>query len=308
MKKKELISELNKIVKDNKDASVSDVDMYGEQLHELLFKKSSTHTLIFIIFALLSVIFIKKSNSLSFVSLETYLSMVTIFALISFIIMLVFFTLYIYNKKKNVVLTKENVKKEFSFFEFYDIVGFIFIVTTTLFWCVIFILTPVEVRGDSMIDTCYNEDKVIVWHLAYKIERGDIVVADALNYNFIDETDFIIKRVIAKPGDVITFSKDKKELRINGEVVTFKNQWSEFTLDYFQTMLTVVGDVNQIHYSLNESDGLYQGTVPAGYYVLFGDNYSNSQDSRFVGLIKEEDILGICIFRIFPFDRFGVLN
>ena len=308
MKKKELISKVNEIVSTDNLETISDLNIYGEELQSLLFKKSSIHTLIFILFALLSVIFINKSNVLSFISIKTYMLMIGLFALISFITTIVFLTLYIYNKKKNVVFEKTSLKKNFKFYEFYDIISFIFVVVSSLLWCIIFILTPVEVRGDSMIDTCYNQDKVIVWHLSYEINRGNIVVADADGYNFSNETDFIIKRVFAKPGDVITYSKYTNVLRVNDKPVVRGNKALEFNLEYFQTMLTVVGEENQIHYSLEEVDGLYYGTVPAGYYILWGDNYNNSQDSRFVGLISEKDILGICIFRIYPFDSFGLLR
>lgn len=307
MKKKELISKINDVVKENSETSISEIDIYGENLHALIFKKSSIHTLIFIIFALLSIVFVNKSNLLSFISLETYLVMISIFAIITSVVMIVFFTLYIYNRKKNVILTKEKVKKDFKFFEIYDIISFIFIVISTLLWCIIFILTPVEVRGDSMIDTCYNEDKVIVWHMSYKINRGNIVVAEADGYNFSDDIDFIIKRVFAKPGDEITYSKYTNVLRVNGKATVLGNKALEFNLDYFQTMLTVAEN-GQIHYSLEEIDGLYRGTVPEGYYILWGDNYYISQDSRSVGLIKEEDILGICIFRIYPFNSIGLLR
>ena len=281
--------------------------LYVELFSLLMFSKSFKHTLIFTILTLLSVIFVNKSHVLSFISLENYLLMLGLFTLVSFITMLVFSTLYIYNKRKNVVVEEKHVRQSFKFYEFYDIISFIFVVVATLLWCIIFILTPVEVRGDSMIDTCYNEDKVIVWHLNYEINRGNIVVADAEGYNFNEDTEFIIKRVFAKPGDEITYSKYTNVLRVNGKAVIDGKKALEFNLDYFQMMLTNVNS-GELHYSLEEIDGLYRGTVPAGYYILWGDNYNNSQDSRYVGLIAEEDILGICIFRIYPFTSFGLLR
>ena len=47
------------------------------------------------------------------------------------------------------------------------------------------------------------------------------------------------------------------------------------------------------------------GIVPEGYSIVFGDNVT-SLDSKNVGLIKNEDILGVSIFRIYPFDKIGV--
>ena len=40
-------------------------------------------------------------------------------------------------------------------------------------------------------------------------------------------------------------------------------------------------------------------------YFVLGDNRTDSIDSRILGPIKEEDILGHASFIIFPFSRFG---
>ena len=40
-------------------------------------------------------------------------------------------------------------------------------------------------------------------------------------------------------------------------------------------------------------------------YFVVGDNRNNSADSRIIGLIKKEDILGSVSFRIFPLTKIG---
>ena len=42
-------------------------------------------------------------------------------------------------------------------------------------------------------------------------------------------------------------------------------------------------------------------TIPQGYYFVVGDNRSNSLDSRVIGLIAKNKIVGKAIFNVFKF-------
>ena len=63
-------------------------------------------------------------------------------------------------------------------------------------------------------------------------------------------------------------------------------------------MMMTIKEDNKICYDI--------GIVPEGYSIVIGDNFGNSTDSRLIGLISNEDILGKCIFRIYPFSQFGI--
>lgn len=137
-----------------------------------------------------------------------------------------------------------------------------------------FIVTPIRVNGPSMNDTLENNDIMILDEISYKfsgIERFDIVV---IKY----DDDFLIKRVIGLPGEEIEY-KDNS-LYVDGKKVkeNFKHAETE--------------DIDKIKVPKNE------------YYVL-GDNRVNSTDSRIIGTVSIDDVLGTTKFTIFPFDRFG---
>lgn len=140
-----------------------------------------------------------------------------------------------------------------------------------------FVITPVQVNGDSMYNTLSNNDIMLLDKISYRfsnIERFDIVV---LNYN----DKHLIKRVIGLPGDTVKIIENK--LYINDEYVEEK----------FLSSSVITED-----YEL-------QGKVPDGYYFVMGDNRSVSLDSRRLGVFSKSKIEGKTSFTIFPFSHFG---
>lgn len=140
-----------------------------------------------------------------------------------------------------------------------------------------FIISPIRVHGDSMYDTLRNGDIMILNKIGYSlsgVERFDIVV---LKHN----DKYWIKRVIGMPGEKLKVINNK--LYINEEYIEepFLDE-NEITSTFF-----------------------LEDTIPEGYYFVMGDNRDESNDSRIVGPIAENDILGIANYTIFPFSRFG---
>lgn len=139
-----------------------------------------------------------------------------------------------------------------------------------------FIITPIKVNGASMNDTLLNKDIMILDKISYNfsdIKRFDIVVIKK-------DKEYLIKRIIGLPGEKIEY-KDNK-LYVNDEVIeeNFKHKETE-------------------NFILEE-------TIPDGYYFVVGDNRPDSLDSRVIGLIKEEEILGKTSLTLFPFKRIGI--
>ncbi|MFC2078654.1 signal peptidase I [Candidatus Bipolaricaulota bacterium] len=54
--------------------------------------------------------------------------------------------------------------------------------------------------------------------------------------------------------------------------------------------------------------GVTPTEVPAGTWFVLGDNTNNSWDSRYWGFVDEKDFIGEPFLRVWPLDRFGLMN
>ena len=138
----------------------------------------------------------------------------------------------------------------------------------------IFICTPINVNGSSMSNTLKDGDIMILNKIGLKtngIDRFDIVVIQT-------DSNFLIKRVIGLPGETISY-KDEI-LYINGKVVEDKYN------------LNITGDIDATKIGKDE------------YYVM-GDNRKVSKDSRLIGCVEKDDIIGKTNFILFPISKFG---
>lgn len=142
-----------------------------------------------------------------------------------------------------------------------------------------FIVTPVRVDGNSMNDNLKNGEILLLKKYDKNFERFDVIV-------FKYKSEKLVKRIIGLPGEEVVY-KDNK-LYINGKYIEEK-MISKTTYDF---------NLREIGFEI----------IPNGYYFVMGDNRTNSKDSRIIGLVSEEDILGSTDFIIFPFNKFGSIN
>jgi len=54
--------------------------------------------------------------------------------------------------------------------------------------------------------------------------------------------------------------------------------------------------------------GVTPTEVPTGYWFVLGDNTNNSWDSRYWGFVNEADFIGEPFLRVWPLNRFGLMN
>ncbi|MGP7817523.1 signal peptidase I [Niallia sp. 01092] len=140
-----------------------------------------------------------------------------------------------------------------------------------------FLFAPIVVDGESMMPTLHDQDRMIVNKLNYKIsspKRFDIVVFHA------PEGKDYIKRVIGLPGDTIEYKNDT--LYVNGKA------YKEPYLDEYKKQV-IDGPLTE-SFTLEEKTG--HKTVPEGELFVMGDNRRDSKDSRHIGTISFEKVLG----------------
>ena len=153
----------------------------------------------------------------------------------------------------------------------------------------------VNVDGDSMNMTLYNTDKLIVSDLFYTPENGDIVVL----YSQILKKH-IVKRVIATEGQTVEIDYNNQTLTVDGIKIDES--------DYLKEKIMYDDRKNFLQAHYNVQTGTYQYTVPKGCLFVLGDNRNHSTDSRELGFVSTDDIIGKVIFRIFsPYGKAGLI-
>lgn len=155
-----------------------------------------------------------------------------------------------------------------------------------------FIFEPVRVDGQSMDDTLADGEIMVVSKLGYSSfdffggrvsafgdpKRFDVVIC---RYPGRGLTNFV-KRVVGLPGD--TISVQDGFLYVNGE---------KYDEPY-------INDAYRSGY-LNQFSSF---TVPDGQYFVMGDHRNNSNDSRSIGPIDRNMIVGHVVQVVFPFSSF----
>ncbi|MDO5538932.1 MAG: signal peptidase I [Eubacteriales bacterium] len=150
---------------------------------------------------------------------------------------------------------------------------------------VTFIGQRVQVDGHSMEDTLQDRDNLICDKLSYRFsepERFDVVVI----YPTDEKKDRWIKRIIGLPGEEVRIDEDGN-IYINGEILEE---------DYGKEVLTDPGLAAQ-PIQLGEDE-----------YWVMGDNRNHSSDSRVIGPVPKDRILGKAFIRIYPFSKFGLIK
>jgi signal peptidase I len=161
-----------------------------------------------------------------------------------------------------------------------------------------FVFRSFSVIGPSMETTLYTNDRLIVDRLpvtwaqiqnkTYIPDRGQIIVFKNPQYSAGMTDEYIVKRVIAFPGERVTIQ--------DGHYIVYNSQHPNgFNPD----------DANHGEPG-SPTSGAIDETVPEGELFVSGDHRQGnySLDSRNgLGTIPFYDVVGPVNLRIFPFDK-----
>ncbi|GAA0328921.1 signal peptidase I [Oceanobacillus sp. FSL W7-1293] len=133
------------------------------------------------------------------------------------------------------------------------------------------------VNGKSMEPTLYDGNLMMV--NTFTSDISDIYRFDVIVFHASEENDYV-KRVVGLPGEKVEYKDD--QLYVNGEYIPEdflqeekeKTEATPLTEDF--TLLQVTGEQ----------------TVPEGELFVLGDNRRDSLDSRSIGFVSVEEIVG----------------
>lgn len=177
----------------------------------------------------------------------------------------------------------------------------------------------------SMLPTLHRGDRVLVEKISYLVggpERGDVVVfgkdvfgakppdvpwyqdvrnflRDLLGLPTGQEEDYI-KRVVAVGGDTIRYTGDPRRLVVNNSEVE-----ESYVFHEKDRASPTLSSVDCARLEMNKAQGGCR--VPAGEVFVMGDNRSDSEDSRILGPIDEDKIVGKAFVLLWPPDHWGAL-
>jgi len=145
----------------------------------------------------------------------------------------------------------------------------------------LFLVQPFYVEGASMEPNFHASDYLIIDELSYRFndpQRGQVIIFK----NPRNHREYFIKRVIGLPGESVEVKAGR--VFVDGKELT-EAYIKNFSIDNYPTV-----------------------KLADGQYFVMGDNRTNSLDSRQIGPISHDSIIGRVWVRGWPLDKMNTFN
>lgn len=165
------------------------------------------------------------------------------------------------------------------------------------------------IPSGSMRPNLLEGDVVLVDRLAYdlKLPLTDIVIArlgepqrgDIVTFSSPRDGTRLIKRIVGLPGDRVEMRNER--LYVNGAAAEYARPEAVLeradaaaSIPALRLTETVAGSARRVQFLAGQAVGRSFGpvTVPAGQYLMLGDNRDNSADSRYFGFVPRNRLIG----------------
>lgn len=158
-----------------------------------------------------------------------------------------------------------------------------------------FVFTLVKVQGESMQPTLQNEDRLYVNRFFYSPEKGDVVIFKPAS----DPDRPYIKRVIATEGDTVFIDFETGDVYVNGDIIPepYIKDKTTRSGEYINNLIAN-GEYSKDKPIVVEKDKIF----------VMGDNRNNSKDSRMIGQVPKDELIGGAVFRFWPLNKFGSVS
>ncbi|MEI5995352.1 signal peptidase I [Candidatus Enterococcus mansonii] len=191
------------------------------------------------------------------------------------------------NKKRKVIYRKIKKRRRLKLKRISIEIAVALSVTCLFIWLLsVFCFTFSKVEGYSMLPSL-SENELVYINKRAKITRFKLVY-----FHTPDQPGKMIRRVIGLPGESVEYKEDKlyinnsekDEKFIDKEEIRKAQQTDSFFTENFSIA------------KLNNGETI----IPKDSYLVLGDNRPYSTDSRYYGLVKKTEIIGVVEMRVLP--------